>query len=105
MLTDLSVLKLSSTMTRHAAAAHAVVADNISRIDIPGATGKAVPRFSDALADLNRGETVDIRDTRTAISLDQEMISMASNAGRHQAAVTIWSKTLELVRLAGGAPR
>ncbi len=105
MVPDLSVLKLTSAMARHAAQVHGVVGDNIARTDLPGANARAVEGFASALARLGEGERALVRDTRTPIALDKQMTQLATNAGRHEVAVTVWSKTLEMMRLAGGSPR
>ncbi|MEM6649151.1 MAG: hypothetical protein AAF603_02760 [Pseudomonadota bacterium] len=105
MIGNLSILKLSSAMARHAAHTHGVIGDNISRVDMPGATAHRVESFARALDALKGGEALNTHSTDQPISVSREMSQMATNAGRHGTAVTIWSKTLELVRLAGAAPR
>lgn len=96
-----SLLTLGTAMARHAGHVHQTVSSNLARADVPGATAEEAGRFADAL----RGEAMRARDTGERISVEREMVAMAQNAGRHDAAVAIWSKTLDLVRLAGASPR
>lgn len=105
MIPDLSVLRLASAVARHAGEVHRIAGDNIARADIPKATAATAPRFADALAALNGGQPLAAVETNAPIALDREMATMASNAGRHQTATAVWSKTLELFRLAGASPR
>ena len=105
MIPSLSILDTASAMARHAGHVHAVVADNIARADLPGATAKGAMPFAEALRATASGEAMTARDTGAPISLDDQMVAMAQNAGRHDAAVTIWSRTLDMIRLAGASPR
>jgi hypothetical protein len=105
MLPDLAALRVSSALARHAGETHAVHGHNIAHADIPGATARRMPSFADALDALSKGGRPEPLDTRAQIGIEREMAGMAANAGRHATAVTVWSKTLELVRLAGAAPR
>lgn len=100
MFPDPSLLGLTSAMARHAGHVHQVTAGNVARADVPGARATEAARFSDVL----RGDAAP-RQTRERVSLDREMVQMARNAGRHDAAVTVWSRALDMVRLAGSSPR
>ncbi|MBB4658295.1 hypothetical protein [Parvularcula dongshanensis] len=101
MLPNPSLLGLASAMARHAGHVHAVTADNVARADMRGAKAKEAARFGDAL----RGEPLQAKESRNPISLDSQLVRMAQNAGRHDAAITVWTKTLDLMRLAAGSPR
>ena len=105
MIPDPSLLTLSTAMARHAGHVHGVTAANIARADLPGATAKGAMPFAEALRVTASGEAMTARDTGAPISLDDQMVAMAQNAGRHDAAVTIWSRTLDMIRLAGASPR
>ena len=101
MLPNPSLLGLASAMARHAGHVHATTADNIARADVPGAKAKEAARFDAALS----GEALRAKESGRSISLDAQLVTMAQNAGRHDAAVTVWTKTLDLMRLAAGSPR
>ena len=105
MIPSLSLLDTASAMARHAGHVHAVVADNIARADLPGATATEATRFGEALRDLSDGTPLRAEATRAPITLDEQMMAMAQNTGRHDAATLLFSKTLDLVRLAGSSPR
>lgn len=105
MLGDFSTLKLASAMARHANDGHAAIARNIAYVDVPNAKAVEMPSFADALKALLAGEEVRPTQTKQPITLDGEMVAMAQNGGRHTAAVTIWSETVELIRLAAQSPR
>lgn len=105
MPSDLALLKLASAMTRYAGAKHSAIGSNIARADIPHAKAMEGPRFADAILEMTDGKPAQFSESRNAIRLEDEVVAMAENAGRHRAAVTIWSKTLDLLRLAGQAPR
>ena len=105
MIPTLSLLDTASATARHAGHVHAVAADNIARADIPGATARAATSFAEAVGTLRDGGALSPRDTNAAISLDREMTTMASNAGRHDAATILFGKALDMLRLAGSTPR
>ena len=105
MIPNLSILETTSAMARHAGHVHEVTATNVARADVPGATGDAAAEFAEALGRFAEGEEAAARRTRRLLVLDDQMMTMARNAGRHDAAVTVWSKVLDMVRLAGSSPR
>ena len=105
MLHSLTILDTASAMARHAGHVHATVAGNIARADMPGATADAPLRFGEALRALQDGAPLRAASPRSAVALDQQMMTMAQNGSRHDAATLLFSKTLDLVRLAGSAPR
>ncbi|MGV6820073.1 MAG: hypothetical protein ACWA5T_06195 [Parvularcula sp.] len=102
---DLALLKLASAMTRYAGAKHSAIGSNIARADIPHAKAIEGPRFAEAFSEMMSGKPIRFSESRGTIRLEDEVVAMAENAGRHRAAVTIWSKTLDLLRVAGQAPR
>lgn len=105
MIPSLSLLETASAVARHAGHVHAVTADNVARADMPGATAREAMRFGAAVRALGRGDAPAPQATNTPISLQSELAVMATNAGRHDAAVLLWSKTMDMVRLAGASPR
>lgn len=105
MIPNLSILEATSAMARHAGHVHETTARNVARIDIPGAKADAPTAFADALDRYSAGQDASARRTSQPLVLDDQMMTMAQNAGRHDAAVTVWSKVLDMVRLAGSSPR
>ena len=105
MIPSLSILDTASAMARHAGHVHATVADNIARADMPGATARDALGFGEAVRALRDDAPLRAAASREPVALDAQMMTMAQNAGRHDAATLLFSKTLDLVRLAGSAPR
>ena len=105
MIPTLSILDTASAMARHAGHVHEVTARNVARADIPGAKADEAMTFAGALDRFAGGEAAAARRTRAPLVLDEQLMTMASNAGRHDAAVTVWSKVLDMARLAGSSPR
>ena len=105
MTPTLSLLETASAIARHAGHVHAVTADNVARADMPGATAREAMRFADAVRAMDRRDALAPRDTHAPVRLQNELTVMATNAGRHDAAVLLWSKTMDMVRLAGASPR
>ncbi|NNU15373.1 hypothetical protein HK107_03405 [Parvularcula sp. ZS-1/3] len=105
MAQEISLLKLSSTMARHATQAHGATADNLARVDVPGAKRRELIAFQDALKASSGGREVAPELTREPIKLDAEMLSMAEARGRHEAAMSVWKSTLGMLRLAIRGPQ
>ena len=100
-----SILETTAAMARHAGHVHEVTARNVARADVPGAKGDEAASFAEALDRFAEGEAPRAARDRKPLLLDEQMMVMARNAGRHEAAVTVWSKVLDMVRLAGSSPR
>lgn len=105
MIPSLSILDTTSAMARHAGHVHEVTARNVARADAPGALADEAASFADALGRFAAGEAAAASRGRERVVLDEQVMTMASNAGRHDAAVAVWSKVLDMVRLAGSSPR
>jgi flagellar basal body rod protein FlgB len=103
LIPDLSLLGVASAMSRHAGHVHDVTARNIAAADAPGTTRLRAASFAEAVG--RADEALAPASTRERVVLDDEMLTMARNAGRHDAAVTLWAKTLDMVRLAASSPR
>ena len=105
MIPDPSLLGVASATARHAAHVQAVTARNVARADVPGARAEAPARFAEALRAFGSRRAPAARETDTPIELRGQLTAMAHSAGRHEAAVLIYAKALDMMRLAGGAPR
>lgn len=105
MAQEISLLKLSSAMARHATRAHGATADNLARADVPGAKRRELVAFQDALKASNGTGDLAPELTREPIKLDAEMLSMAEARGQHEAALSVWKSTLGMLRLAIRGPQ
>lgn len=114
MLKDLTILNQASALARHAGKQHAVVAENIANADTPGYKARSLPAFDPKLADeAERGSMIAARrlsepvelETRQAapngntVALEEQMAMSVDAQGQHRAALAIYRKTLELLRL------
>ena len=105
MEANVSILKLTSAMARHATHAHQITAQNLSRTDIPDATRHHVRGFEASLRALSRSENPKVINSHKAIDVEAEMLSAAQAKGRHEAAIAFWQSGLKMMRLAIGAPQ
>ena len=105
MDTALSVLKLSSGMARHAAASQMATARNIAQVDVPGTKALRVKSFAESFDRLDQGDAVEEYTENKAVSLENEMLTLAEARGRQDAAVAIWKSALDMMRIAVGGPQ
>jgi flagellar basal body rod protein FlgB len=103
MEAPVSTLKLTSALARHAAHAHAAVTSNLARADLPGAERLAVQSFEDMVR--RGGEAPRSFTLPEAISTETEMLSLARAGADHQASLTLWKSTLNMLRVAAAGPR
>jgi len=113
MFNDLKILHTASLMARHAVERHAQVAENIANADTPGYKAKDIEPFAEAYARRER-TTVDgganaFRSERiqtpgvaspngNTVSLEDQMSRSAATTRDHDTAITIYSKTLSMLR-------
>lgn len=119
MFSNMDVFKIYSAMARHAAQSQQVSATNISRADDPGYKATEVESFQ---AYLQRTATTptdgalptDFRVTQTSmpaapngnsVSIEQELFKSAEAMGEHEMALTVYTKSLDLLRSAMGRRR
>lgn len=118
MISDLQILNIYSAMARHAAESQKVSATNIAHADTPGYKASEVESFEDFLARaIKAGSAVSeqgfrVLDSTTPaapngnnVSLEQEIFNSADAMGQHNMALTIYSKSIDLLRTALGKPR
>jgi flagellar basal-body rod protein FlgB len=119
MITDLEVLKLYSAMTRHAAESQRVSAENVSRYGEAGYKAQEVESFQDYLTRVGQSGSPDAlkasfktMDAGTpaapngnTVSLEHEIFKSAEAFGQHNMALTVYSKSLDLLRTAIGRGR
>ena len=120
MATDLSILKLASAMAQHAALRHRVISENMAHADTPGYKARDVPAFDpkEALRQAKRNAAVGqpfaspVENVRAeevkhlegspngnTVSIQDQMFAAADAQAQHQAALTIYRKSMDLLRL------
>lgn len=116
MLNNLKLLDIYSAMARHSAAEQSVRAENIANADQPGYKAREIEAFSDYLdrtsgaadaAPHRSGFRVRISDmpaepNGNTVNLEYEALRAAEAAGQHDMAVTVYNKSLDLLRTALG---
>lgn len=119
MISDLPIFQIYGAMARHAAESQRVSAENISRAGEPGFKAKKVESFEDYLARVQRsadtgGSAPSIRlldagspaaPNGNTVSIEQEIFRSAEAMGQHNLALTVYTKSLELMRSAIGKQR
>ena len=114
MLKDIALLARAGGMARHAAERHALIAQNIANADTPGYRAKELKPFDVALFDsakkgdrlarsrLNRSfeiEGLDAAPNGNTVSVEDQMARSVDAQSQHAAAMTIYRKALELMRM------
>ena len=126
MFEELSLVRMASSMARHAGARHRVIAENVANADTPGYRARDVRGFSEYVneeftaratrpghvghAGLQRAEraelifddSVQTTANGNSVSLEGEMVKAVATQGQHALAVTIYKKAHELMRLGLG---
>ena len=119
MLSDLSLLQIYGAMARHAAESQRVSATNISRAGEPGYKAVEVESFQDYLeraartgsaAELNKPFRLIESDGPAApngntVTLEQEVFKSAEAVGQHNMALSVYTKSLDMMRTALGKQR
>ena len=116
MLSDLSLFQVYGALARHAAESQKVSAENLARANEPGFKAKQVESFSDFMA--RTGPTIESADFNQpfkhtlgnlpaspngyTVSVEQEVFKSAEASQQHQMAMTVYSKSLEMMKLALG---
>ena len=119
MLSDLSLLQVYGAMARHAAESQRVSATNIARAGEPGYKAVEVESFQDFLdraartgsaEELNRPFRM-IESAGSAspngntVSLEQEVFKSAEAVNQHNMALSVYTKSLDMMRTALGKQR
>lgn len=116
MFSDLSLLQIYGAMARHASETQRVSADNISRAGEPGFKASEVESFQAYLQRVAGSDSPDainqafkIRDANTpaapngnTVSLEREVFKSAEAAGQHNMALTVYTKSLDILRMSLG---
>lgn len=113
MFSNLDVLKIYSAMARHAADTQSVSARNLSHANDPGFKAQEVESFQDYLSRIAMGDTQNadfkLSDTDTpmapngnSVSIEHELYKSAEAMSQHEMALTVYTKSLDLLRTAIG---
>jgi len=116
MISDLPVFQVYSAMARHAAETQRVTAENIARASEPGFKAQEVESFTDYMERATATSTgmsmpktfqTMIADTPVApngnsVELETEVFNSAAASNQHNLAMTVYSKSMDLLRTAIG---
>lgn len=130
---SLKVLSMASAAARHGAARHSTIAENVANADTPGYVAKDLAPFSSVAEDFggnsfapratraghvfaSRDETIaqtafevmtkeSVSPNGNGVSLEEEMVKSAEAQGQHDLAVTIYRKSLDILRASMGRIR
>ena len=116
MLSELPMFQILGAMARHAAESQKVSATNIAHADEPGYKAAKLESFESFMARAASGNSPDgmsmaFRTVETdtigspngnTVSLEAEMLNSADAMSQHQMALTVYTKSLNLLRTAMG---
>ena len=116
MLSDMSLFQIYGAMARHAAETQRVSAENLSRANEPGYKAQEIESFADFMrrtgptvekADFNQSFEVSLSRSAASpngntVSVEQEIFRSAEAVGKHQMAMTVYTKSLDMMKLALG---
>ena len=117
MNNDLALLKTASAMAGHAARRHSVIANNIANADTPGFKAKDVKPFAEIYKQsAQTGETLTNTSLSSrlvntpgssdpngnTVSLEDQMLTSVQAVGKHDLAMLMYRKTMDMMKLAIG---
>ena len=118
MISDLKLLQVYSAMAKHASQTQQVSATNIAHANDPGYKAREVESFTDFMqraqssavgAQTLSTPTFKLSDAGTAespngnsVNLEHEIFKSAEAYGQHDMALSVYTKSLELLRTAIG---
>lgn len=119
MISDLPIFQIYGAMARHAAESQRVSAENISRAGEPGYKAKTVESFEDYLARAKTAASAGqeapafrlqeaggaAAPNGNTVSIEQEVFRSAGAMNQHNLALTVYTKSIELMRSAIGRQR
>lgn len=119
MIKSLPVFQIYSAMARHAAETQRVTTENIARASEPGYKAKQVENFTDFMRrsqptndGLNLPQTFKSRQADSpaspngnTVNLEAEVFKSAEAGAQHEMALTVYSKSMDLLRTAIGRRR
>ncbi|MCR9270621.1 MAG: flagellar biosynthesis protein FlgB [Hyphomonadaceae bacterium] len=116
MLSDMSLFQIYGAMARHAAESQKTSAENLARANEPGFKAVEIESFSDFMQ--RNGPSIEQIDFNQSfqqslskgaaspngntVSVEQEVFRSAEASNQHQMALTVYTKSIEMMRLALG---
>ncbi|GJL92631.1 FlgB family protein [Hyphococcus sp.] len=118
MFTDLKIMQTASALARHSVQRHAQIAENIANADTPGFKAKDLEPFSEAYArsqspvmdsqrsglsqQMFHAETITMEGVASpdgnTVSLEDQMTRSTAAVRDHDTALTVYAKTLSMLR-------
>ena len=119
MISDLQLFQIYGAMARHAAESQKVSATNVANADVPGFKAGEIESFEAFLArtmptggpqGLTSGFETGISAAPSDpngnnVSIEREIFSSTEAMGQHNMALTVYTKSIDLLRTALGKPR
>ncbi|MEM6548232.1 MAG: FlgB family protein [Pseudomonadota bacterium] len=129
MLSDLKLIQMASSMARHASSRMRVIAENVSNADTPGFKARDVKSFSAVVNEAftprvsRPGHLASLRDrvveprveifevalgpgpNGNSVSLEDQALRAVETQGQHRLATSVYSKTVDILRLGLGRSR
>lgn len=119
MISDMEVFKLLDALARHASETQRVSASNVARAGEPGYKAQEIESFDSFLERVSAATgTPDFQSpfktftskgvsapNGNSVNIEQELYRSAEAAGQHGLALSAYTKTLELMRMAVRSPR
>jgi flagellar basal-body rod protein FlgB len=116
MISDLQLFQVYGAMARYAAEAQSVSATNIARANEPGYKAKEIESFDAYLARVSSSAAPDpmsegfrVTDSKgpmapngNSVSLETEIFKSAEAMGQHSLAISVYTKSMDLLRSAIG---
>ena len=117
MLSNIKILDTMSAMAGHAAKRHSVLANNIANADTPNFKAKDLQPFSEVHKAAQQGQqnikmlqaktlemdTGDIASPNgNTVSLEQQLMLSTQTQGRHDMALAVYKKSLDMMKMAIG---
>ncbi|MEO1291301.1 MAG: FlgB family protein [Pseudomonadota bacterium] len=118
MADNLTILNLASALARHSSQRHRVIAENIANADTPGYRARDVEAF-DAEAMIRAQRDGDMRSLQgrvaemliedvqaspngNTVGIEDQMVRSTEAQASHDAAITIYKKSMDLMRMSLG---
>ena len=116
VISNLDVFKIYSAMARHAAESQRVSATNIAHADEPGYKSSEIESFQKYLSRTTAEQVTGANAERfrtqlvetgaspngNTVNIEQEVFKAVDAVGQHEMALTVYTKSLDLLRAAIG---
>jgi len=116
MLSDMSLFQVYGAMARHAAETQRTSAENLSRANEPGYKAVEIESFADFMKRNGpQAEKIDFNQpfkqmqslsaaspNGNTVSVEEQVLKSAEAVGKHNMAMTVYSKSMDIMKLALG---